>query len=322
MKAVIFREFGAPSVLQYEEVDTPNVGDNQVLIKVAAAGVNFADTMQRKNQYVLPLELPIIPGFEVAGTIDAVGSKVKELKAGDRVVAMTMVGGYSEFAVADAQNVFQLPAAVTFEQAAALPGQALTVYFMLHDAQLAKEQTVAIDAAAGGVGAVAAQIAKLMGAGKVIGITGSAEKLDKLKDYGYDHGISTDRANWYDELIKLTDGRGVDIFLDSVGGELFFKALEGLAEGGVLVVFGRASGQETKFDPRALVMKNQAVRGFSLWKYMGQPEKLKMGLHTLIQHVQSGKLQIKSSTYPLSEAARVHELLETRATTGKLILKP
>ncbi|HEY9758320.1 MAG TPA: zinc-binding dehydrogenase [Oculatellaceae cyanobacterium] len=322
MKAVSYSQFGAPSVLQYQDVDTPTITETQVLVKVAAAGVNFADILQRKNVYPIPQKLPRIPGFEVAGTIESVGNKVTGLKVGDRVGALTMDGGYSEFAAAEAINVFPIPKGVSFEVAAALPGQALTVYFMLEEAGLAKGQTLAIDAAAGGVGAVTAQIAKLKGVGKVIGITGSAEKLANLKKNGYDNGVSTDKGNWKEELLHLTDGKGVDVFLDSVGGELFFGALETLAVGGTVVAFGRASGQETNFDPRVLMMKNQSVRGFSLWNYMSQPNRMKEALKSLLADVETGRLKIDASTYPLKDAAKVHELMETRATTGKLILQP
>jgi NADPH2:quinone reductase len=322
MKAVLYKEFGAPSVLQYQDVEQPAITETQVLVKVAAAGVNFADVLQRKNMYPMPQQLPRIPGFEVAGTIEAVGSKVSGHKVGDRVGGMSMGGGYSEYAAVEAVNAFQIPKSVSFEIAAALPGQALTAYFMLQEARLPKNYTLAVNAAAGGVGAVTAQIAKLHGAGKVFGITGSASKLAGLKKNGYDDGVSTDNASWKDELLKLTDGKGVDGFLDSVGGEQFFAALEVLAVGGTLVVFGRASGKETNFDPRVLTMKNQSVRGFSLMNYMGQPQRMNEGLQILLQYVENGKLAINASTYPLKEAAKVHELMETRATTGKLILQP
>ena len=322
MKAVLFREFGEPSVLKYEEVETPSISESQILIKVAAAGVNFADVLQRKNLYFQPLELPRILGFEVAGTVESFGAKVTGFKVGDRVVAMTIGGGYSELATAEAQNVFLIPPAVSFELAASLPGAALTVYFMLEEARLTKGQTVAVDAAAGGVGGVTAQIAKLQGASKVIGITGSAEKLAHLKKSGYDGGVSTDKGDWADEVVKLTDGKGVDVFLDSVGGDLFFGALKTLGVGGTAVVFGRASGKETNFDPRALMFKNQSVRGFSLWNYIGKPERLKEALNTLLQYVESGRLTISATTYPLSDAAKVHEMLESRASTGKFILQP
>ena len=152
MKAMRFHEFGEPSVLRLEDVPTPVPGKGQVLIEVKAAGVNFADTRQRRNLYPLPQQLPVTPGFEVAGVVEQLGEGVKGFEKGSRVLALPTGGGYSEFAVANASMVFAIPDDISFEVAAALPGQSLTVFYMLEEARLKSGQAVAVTAAAGGVG--------------------------------------------------------------------------------------------------------------------------------------------------------------------------
>jgi len=249
MKVMRFHEFGEPSVLRMEEVPTPAPGKGQILIKVKAAGVNFADCLQRRNLYPMPQQLPVTPGFEVAGVVEQLGEGVKGFSKGDRVLGLPTGGGYSEYAVAEASLVFAIPDEVSFELAAALPGQALTIFYMLDEAHIKAGQTVAVTAAAGGVGAVAAQIAKLKGASKVFGITGSAVKRDGLKANGYDAGFSADQSDWTDKLLEATANAGVDIYLDSVGGDMFIDGLKVLNVGGTIVAFGRAAGKTNSLDP-------------------------------------------------------------------------
>ncbi|MDR3616099.1 MAG: zinc-binding dehydrogenase [Candidatus Obscuribacterales bacterium] len=322
MKVMRFHEFGEPSVLVLDEVPMPAAGKGQVLIKVKAAGVNFADTLQRRNLYPMPQALPVTPGFEVAGIVEQLGEGVKGLEKGSRVLALPTGGGYSEFAVADAAVVFPIPDDVSFEVAAALPGQALTVFYMLDEAQFKSGQTVAVTAAAGGVGAVAAQIAKLKGAAKVFGITGSAAKIAGLKATGYDAGFSADQSDWSDRLLEATGNAGVDIFLDSVGGDMFTDGLKVLNIGGTIVAFGRAAGKTNSLDPQSLMRKNQSVRGFSLYNYMSRPESLRSGLEYLMQACRDGKLTVSVTAHPLSEAVKVHTEMENRRTTGKIVLIP
>ena len=293
-----------------------------MVIDVKAAGVNFADCLQRRNLYPAPQTLPVCPGFEVAGLIDSVGDGVTAFKKGDRVIGLPNGGGYSEFALAEAAAVFSIPDAVSFDIAAALPGQALTAFYMLEEAGIKAGQTVAVTAAAGGVGAVAAQIAKLKGATKVIGITGSAAKLPGLKAVGYDAGFSTDQSDWSTQLLQATDNVGVDIYLDSVGGDMFAEGLKVLKVGGTIVAFGRASGKTNSLEAQSLMMKNQCVRGFSLRNYMHRSDLMKSGLEALMKAHTDGQLKVSVKAYPLSEAVQVQADMESRKTTGKLVLTP
>lgn len=322
MKAVRFHSFGGPEVLQYEEIENPIPGASEVLIKVDSAGVNFADCMSRRNAYPNPSQPPICPGFEVAGTVIEAGKDAK-VKIGARVLAMASSGGgYRELATADSASTFAIPDDVTFEEAAALPGQALTAYFIFKDAPIVHGETVLVTAAAGGVGSVTAQIGKMFGGKKFIGTTSSDTKMAKVKEYGYDHAINTSNEDWHKEVLKITEGKGVALVLESVGGKVFYESMKSLSKGGKFVVFGGASGERVTVDPRNLVMANQRIIGFSLWKYIGNIPVLKEALDVLFQALRDKKLKLQISTYPLSDAARVHELMEASKTSGKLILKP
>jgi NADPH2:quinone reductase len=322
MKAVQFYEYGSPSVLKVEDVQVHPLKDGQVRIKVSAAGVNFADTLQRRNQYPSAASLPAILGFEVSGTIQEVAGGVKGYKVGDRVVAMPQGGGYCELATADQNGIFTVPDGVSLEQAVSLPGQALTAYFVYKDAPLNQGDVLLVHAAAGGVGSVAAQIAKLVGVKTVIGTTSTASKMEKLKSYGYDHAINITDADWHKQVLELTSGKGADVILDSVGGPVFDESMKALAPEGRLVVFGFAGGKPTNLDPRVLTMKNQRVLGFSLWKYMARKNDLDQAMAFLFKGLIDKKLKVDFQLYPLEKAADVHSMMENRASTGKLLLQP
>jgi len=169
---------------------------------------------------------------------------------------------------------------------------------------------------------MAAQIAKLKGAGTVFGITGDAVKVEALKASGYDAGFSTDHSDWATQLLKATEDVGVDIYLDSVGGEVFTEGLKVLKIRGTAVAFGSASGKPANFTPLVLIMKNQCVRGFSIGNYIAQPNLMKEGMEALMQACSKGQLKISTTSYPLTEAAKVHQDMENRKTTGKLVLVP
>ena len=322
MKAIRFHEYGGPSVLRLEEVPKPSAGEGQVLIEVKAAGVSFADVLQRRNQYPIPQQLPITPGFTVGGLVDSVGEGVHQFKKGDRVFGLPVAGGCSDYALAAASMVFPLPEAISFEVATALPGQALSVFLMLDEAELKPGQSVAVTAASGALGSMAAQIAKLKGAGKVYGITGHARKLAGLRTFGYDAGFSTDQPDWANQLLNATEGAGVDIYLDSVGGEVFTEGLKLLNVRGTAVAFGYVSGKSANLDPLSLLMKNQCVRGFSIGTYMFQPDLVQKGMEALMVACITGQLQISVTSYPLTEAAKVYQDMEDRKTSGKVVLTP
>lgn len=324
MKVITFEQYGGPEVLQYIEQERPKPGDNEVLVEVKAIGINYADTARREGQYVVPTPLPYVPGSEVAGVVAEVGSKVTKFQVGMRVSALIESGGYADFVTLDENGLIPIPEGVDFEQAVALPLQGLSAYHILKTmGRLAPGETVLIHAAAGGVGAIAVQLAKIFGAGKIIATASSAEKLEHAKAMGATHLVDYSKEGWVDEVKRITDNKGVDLALEMVGGEVFNKTLKCLAPFGRLVIFGAASGEQAEFHPGQLMRKNQSVIGFFLPQIMRNPELFQQSFKELLGYMANGQLKLTiGGSYPLAEAAEVHRLLQSRKTIGKLVLKP
>jgi NADPH:quinone reductase len=324
MKAVQLQKFGGPEVLEMVEIDRPVPTGREVLIEIKAIGVNYADTARREGQYVVKTPLPFIPGAEIAGVVTAIGEKVTGVKPGMRVVTLIESGGYSEFALADETSLIPIPEQLDFQNAAALPLQGLSAYHVLKTmGRLEKGETVLVHAAAGGVGTLSVQLAKLFGAGKIIATASSPEKLELARKMGADVLINYSESNWVEQVLEATGGKGVDVALEMVGGEVFNKTLKCLATFGRLVVFGAASGEQSRMYPSSLMARNQSVIGFFLPQIMRKPELLQHSLVELLTYLGEGKLKLTiGGVFPLEEAANVHELLQSRKTSGKLLLEP
>jgi NADPH:quinone reductase len=324
MKAVQLQEYGRPEVLKMVEIERPVPTGREVLVEIKAIGVNYADTARREGQYVVKTPLPFIPGAEIAGVVAAVGEKVTTVKPGTRVVTLIESGGYSEFALADERSLIPLPDQLDFQNAAALPLQGLSAYHVLKTmGRLEKGETVLVHAAAGGVGTLAVQLAKLFGAGKIIATASSAEKLELARQMGADVLVNYTESTWVEQVLEATGGKGVDVALEMVGGDVFNKTLKCLATFGRLVVFGAASGEQSKMYPSSLMARNQSVIGFFLPQIMRKPELLQPSLVELLTYLGEGKLKLTiGGVFPLEDAAVVHQLLQSRKTTGKLILEP
>jgi NADPH:quinone reductase len=324
MRAVQLQKFGGPEVLEMVEIDRPVPTGHEVLIEIKAIGVNYADTARREGQYVVKTPLPFIPGAEIAGVVAAVGEQVTNAKPGMRVVTLIESGGYSEFALADERSLIPIPEQLDFKNAAALPLQGLSSYHVLKTmGRLEKGETVLVHAAAGGVGTLSVQLAKLFGAGKIIATASSPEKLELARKMGADVLINYTESNWVEQVLEATGGKGVDIALEMVGGEVFEKTLKCLAAFGRLVVFGAASGEQSRMYPSSLMARNQSVIGFFLPQIMRKPELLQRSLVELLTYLGEGKLKLTiGGVFPLEEAANVHVLLQSRKTTGKLLLEP
>lgn len=318
MKAVRIYSRGGPEVMSLEDVEVPQPGEGQALIKVAAAGVNQADVGQRNGQYPNLIPLPAILGYEVAGTVAATGPGVPGLREGMRVMSH-VEGGYAEYVLAQAGETTQIPDAVSFEQAAALPIQGQTAYLMLAKAtRLAQGESVLVHAAAGGVGALAVQLARLMGARVVIGTGRTDEELSFVS--GLDAGPALDlrSPDWVAQVRQITRGRGVDIVLDSIGGDIMQPSLASLAPFGRLVVFGSLSGQSSGMAAQQLIGGCQSVIGFNTPLYsLGEKAEAN---RALLDHVAAGKLRVAVRTFPLEEVARAHEMLERGGSRGKVVL--
>lgn len=324
MKAIQFKGYGGPEVLKVIEAPRPAAAGRQVVVEVHAVGVNYADTARREGQYVVPTPLPFTPGAEVAGTVIEVGDGVTSVAPGTRVVTLIESGGYAEYAIADERSLIPLPDEIDFRTAAALPLQGLSAYHVLKTmGRLEKGETVLVHAAAGGVGTIAVQLAKIFGAGKVIATASTSEKLELAREMGADVPVNYREADWQQKVLEATSGKGVDVALEMAGGDVFLKTLQCLAAFGRLVVFGVASGEQSMFYPSSLMARNQSVIGFFLPQIMRRPELLAPSVRELFQYVAEGKLKLTiGGVFPLEEAREVHALLQGRKTSGKLILEP
>jgi NADPH2:quinone reductase len=321
MKAIRIHETGGPEVMHLEEIETPTPKDGEMLIKVAAASINYADLAQRAGAYLTRTRTPMTLGVEVAGTVAALGPGVSSPAEGTRVVA-TCQGGYAEYAIAQANMVIPIPPGIDFAHAAALPVQGITAYQLLREsAHIQPGESVLVHAAAGGVGTLAVQLAKLMGAGPVIGTASNAGKLDLIRRLGADVAINYTEHNWVEQVKNATDGKGVDIILEMVGGQIAEQNLQCLAPFGRMVVYGAASGQIVQFSGIQLMYKNQAIIGYWLASQLRRPDRIAQAVMELMQYVANGKLEIVvGQTFPLAEAAEAHQAIAERKTKGKVVL--
>ena len=324
MKAITVEEFGEADVLQYVDAERPEPGDGEALIEVRSAGVNYADTMRRRNQYLEEQDLPFTPGSEVAGTVAEVGEGVDDVSVGDRVVSLLGTGGYAEYAVAPARGLIPLPEGLDFDRAAAIPLQGLTAYHCIKTSGALKDgESVLVHAAAGGVGTLAVQMAKLLGAGTVIATASSEKKLDLARSLGADVLIDYTEGDWPERVREATEGRGADIILEMVGSDFPRKNLGCLNVFGRMVVFGAASGERGTIVPAALMKPCHAVVGFYLPQIMRRPDLFAPSLEEVLGWISTDDLQLTiGDTYPLDQASTAHADLEGRKTTGKLLLNP
>lgn len=323
MKAIVFSETGGPDVLKLADVPKPDVRPGMVLIKVHAIGVNFADTRFRQGTYVAKPKLPDTPGMEASGVIEAVGEGVTDLRPGARVAAFT-VKSYAEYCQAPASMVVPLPDVVSWEIGAAFPIQVLTAYHMLHTVDsTGPGKSVVVHSAAGGVGLAAVQLAKVAGA-RVFGTVSSDAKKSLVTQAGADAVINYETEKFADEVLRLTDGRGVDLILDAVGKPTFEDGLRCLAPLGHLILYGRAGGPTDPLNVATLSAKSVKVSGFMVPTITrGFPEKTRESSERCFTLMREGKLTLHiGRTFPLAAAADAHRYLESRQSTGKLILLP
>lgn len=313
MKAVQFSEPGEADVLQVVELPTPQPQAGEVLVKVAASGVNYADILQRKGTYPVPVSYPFVTGYEVAGVVETVGADVTQLQPGQRIAALIPNGGYAEYAIVPAAQAIPLPDGLGDPEATALLVQGMTAVGLLRTGHY---ESVLVLAAAGGVGSVLVQLAKNQGK-RVIAAVGSDAKKAQALDFGADAVVSYADADWVQQVLDATDGQGVSAAFDAVGGEVGVGALQTLGAGGTLVVYGAASGSPTMLAGQQLIGKLQAVRGYTL--FADQP-KFGEYVGELVSHLQAGKLKLPVQTYPFADVQTAHRDMESRRTQGKVVL--
>jgi NADPH:quinone reductase len=323
MKAIVFAETGGPEVMALADIPKPEVRPGMVLIKNHAIGVNFADTRFRQGTYAVKPKLPDTPGLEAAGVIEAVGDGVTDLRPGARVAAFASKS-YAEYCLAPAFMVIPLPEFVSFEHGAAFLIQGLTAYHLLHTVDsTGPGRSVLIHAAAGGVGLAAVQLAKVAGA-RVLGTVSSDAKAELVKSCGVDAVINYARDKFADDVLKLTDGRGVDLILDAVGQPTFEEGLRCLAPFGHLVLYGRAGGPTDPLNLVTLSPKSHKVSGFMLPTVTRSfPDKTRESAQRCFALMREGRLKLHiDKTFPLAQAADAHRYLESRQSMGKLLLTP
>jgi NADPH2:quinone reductase len=322
MKLILVSQIGGPGQLQYVDAPKPVAGPKQALVKIAAAGVNFIDVYHRIGLY--KLDLPFTPGLEAAGTVEAVGPDVTDIQPGDRVAYAMNRGSYAEYALAPASILVKLPGHISFETAAAAMLQGMTAHYLTHSTYPLKSgDTCLIHAAAGGVGRLAVQMAKMRGA-YVIGTAGNAGKVALARSAGADEVINYSEQDFLPEVKRLTNGRGVDVVYDSVGVATFLKGLDCIRPRGMMVLFGQSSGPVAPIDPNILNPKGSLfLTRPNLAPHCATPEELHWRAGDVLGWIESGKLELRiDRTYPLSQAAQGHIDLEGRKTAGKILLIP
>ncbi len=319
MKAIRVHQRGGLDAMNIEEVTRPTPGTGQVLIKVAAAGVNFADIGQRNGNYQNLAPLPLTLGFEAAGVIEEVGADVSTVSKGTRVVSL-VDGGYAEYAVADAAVVVPLPDEVSFAAAVAVPVQGQTAYLALEKAaRLQHGERVLIHSAAGGVGTLATQLAKLMGASMVIGTTTNESKEAFIRAQGADAVVRTNEKNWVEQVMQATQGQGVDIVLETIGGEIGQQSLGCLTPNGRMVVYGTLTGAVTPVITQMLIPKCLSIVGYNT-NIQSLADQMRAS-HALLRYIASGQIHVTvDDSFPLTEAAAAHKAISEHKTRGKVVL--
>jgi len=322
MKAIRIHQTGEPNEMRLDEIDIPAAGQGQILVKLAAIGVNFIDTYHRTGLYKLPL--PLVLGMEGAGTVEDVGPGVDGFVKGDRVAYTSAQGAYAEYSAIPARLAAKLPDGVDFQQGAAIMLQGMTAHYLTHSTYPLKSgDTVLLHAAAGGTGSILVQLAKKLGA-RVIGTAGTAEKADVARSNGADEVINYSEQDFETEVKRLTGGRGVDVVYDSVGMSTWEKSLNSLRPRGMMVTFGNASGPVPEIAPLVLSQKGSVyLTRPTLVNYIADRSEFDWRARDLFEGLASGSLKVKiDRVYPLGEAPQAHRDLEARRSIGKLLLKP
>lgn len=322
MYAIRVHQVGGAEQLIFEQAPAPELKAGEVRVKVAATGLNFIEIYQRKGLY--PLPLPFIPGAEFAGVVDALGEGVTGFQIGDRVGTASGSGGYAEYAIAPAARLVHVPAAISLEQAAAVLLQGMTAHYLaLSTYPLKPGETALVHAAAGGVGQLLVQIAKMRGA-RVIATVSTPEKAQLARQAGADEVILYTQQDFEGETRHLTAGQGVEVVYDSVGQSTFMKSLNCLKPRGMLVLYGQSSGPVEPMNPQILNQKGSLyLTRPSLGHYLLTRDELMWRAGDLFEWMTSGRLAVRiDRVFPLKEAAEAHRYMEARSTKGKVLLTP
>lgn len=321
MKALIFEKFGGPEVLQYTDIPGPVMKENEILVRMKSIGLNFADIYRRKGNYHLAGNPPYILGYEGAGVVEQVGKGITTIKVGDRIAFADVPFANAELVAVPLEKAIPLPDDISYETASAVLLQGLTAHYLTKDSFDVKAgQSILVHAAAGGVGQILIQIAKLKGA-QVIGLTSSVDKSKAAYSVGANH-VFLYNDNWVEEIKNSTNGNGVDVVYDSVGVTLQ-GSFDATRVGGSVVFYGMAGGDPAPVDPRMLMDTSKTLTGGDLWNVLTSSEERKSRSKQLFDWIVEGKINIQEPTiFSLRDGAKAHTLLESRKSTGKILLKP
>lgn len=319
MKAIQISKYGGPDVLKLETLAEPQPGPEQVQIALKAAGVNFIDIYRRRGEY--PVDTPYIPGLEGAGIIEALGPGVSDFKPGQRVAFTSQPGAYAEKITVDVNRLIPLPDELSFEEGAAFPLQGMTAHYLLHEFRSVRAgTTVLVHAAAGGMGQLLVQWAKHLGA-RVIGTTSDEKKAQSARLAGCEEVILYTQTDFAQEAKILTAGKGIDLIIDGVGQATFNSNLAAAASRGTIIIYGAASGPADPIYPNELQRKSLTICGGSLFNYLLTREELLMRANAVMEGIKSGWLKLNiEHILPLDKAKEAHTLLESRQSTGKIVL--
>lgn len=322
MKAIVVEQNGPPEHLHYREVPDPSPQPDEVLVRTTLTSLNYADVQARRGGYEAGAPPPFIPGLDAVGVVEVVGTKVTGLKPGQRVVVFASGGSYAEKVLAKAVLTYPVPDDLSDEAVSGLTALVTAYNILTWAGRLQSNETVLVHAAAGGVGSLAVQMAKALGAGLVIGTVGHPAKAEFVRRLGADEVMGYE--GFAEQVLERTQQKGADLILDSVAGEVFSQGMRCLAPFGRLVVYGHASGQAGSFETRPLHRQTKAVIGYSSGHYRrSRPELLRPTVEAVLALLQSGQIRLHvGARYSLEQAAQAHALMESRQSTGKILLYP
>ena len=321
MKALIYNAFGGPEVLEYLEIADPVIGPNEIMVRMKAIGLNFADVYRRKGNYHLEGQPPYVLGYEGAGIVEQLGSDVTEIQVGQRIAFADVPFANAELVAVPVEKAIPIPETISLEEASSVLLQGLTAHYLTKDSYaVQKGDVVLVHAAAGGVGQILIQIAKLLG-GKVIGLTSSKEKANVASQAGADH-VFLYSDDWKKAILEETNEVGVDVVYESVGSTLM-ESFETTRIGGTVVFYGMAGGDPVSIDPRMLMDTSKSLTGGDLWNVLTSREQRLSRSSELFRWMEEGKVRVSEpTTFALHDGEEAHRYLESRKSTGKILLIP
>lgn len=324
MHAIVCHQHGGPDVMRYQQVSQPEPAAGEVLIKAEAIGVNYVDIMRRSGKHPAAPQTPFMPGIEVCGRVAAVGTEVTGFRAGDRVIGRCVTHGtYAEYVCVEERFTVACPESIGADEGAALFVTGQTAYHALVSVgHVQPGEWVLVTAAAGGVGICAVQIAKNLGA-QVIAAAGSRQKCDLAQSCGADVAVDYTQSDWPERVRQATGGRGANLIIESVGGQIASGCVQSWASGGRMVIFGKASGQPAIVSGDDLLFGNRSLHGLAVGMVIEDAAVMRAAMDRLTEWLAAGRLRLHiGQVYPLREAAQAHRDLASRRTTGKLVLRP